>query len=310
MGNVHPPNLSNLSVVGLLRQGASWLDEPEPLKVRVYTHNIRYDNRNPSPGEHLWEERREYVSRSIFFNTNNIPSVVCLQEVLHHQLTGIVEDLNHAQKQASLGHGWTYAGVGRADGKTKGEYSPIVYNTHTWDLVESQTFWLSETPDVPSKGWDADLERVVVWVHLKSKKDPKVHINVFNTHLDHIGVVARRESVKLIIQKAGGLNSYPSIFAGDFNVEKIEEPYVIAAEKMYDAATMVHGINRYGHNNTFTGFDHGQTEPEKVIDYIWIEKEKSKGLKVQSYGVLHSIFHSFYMSDHRPVAVDISISET
>ncbi|GEQ69193.1 hypothetical protein JCM33374_g2864 [Metschnikowia sp. JCM 33374] len=190
----------------------------KPLKLRLYTHNIRYDNKNLTPGERPWELRRPLVSESIENNTSGGPSVVCLQEVLFNQLEDILADLN-------TNNNWEYFGVGRKDGIKTGEYAPILYKTADWALESSRTYWLSETPDKPSVGWDAALERIVTEVVLKSKRNGQ-RVKVLNTHFDHKGVKARRESVKLIIRKMQ-VGHEPSFLCGDFNTQPTDEPYSI-----------------------------------------------------------------------------------
>lgn len=279
-----------------------------PLSVRVYTHNVRYDNNALWEGERPWSERKYYVASSIKFNGQSSNIVVTLQEVLNNQLNDL-QDL--------LGNEWTHYGVGREDGKTKGEFSPIFWKKTDWELLEAKTFWLSETPEQPSKGWDAQLERVVTWVHLQHH-ETKQKINVFSTHFDHQGVVARRESTKLIISKTKSINDDPSFFGGDFNTEPSDEPYQIASEHLLDASKQVtEPAQKYGHygDYTYTGFDGGIKERAKVIDYLWVEKpdvQKAKNyfLKVETFGILHSQYNDVYSSDHRPLVTDAKIFST
>ncbi|ODV62873.1 endonuclease/exonuclease/phosphatase family protein, partial [Ascoidea rubescens DSM 1968] len=266
-----------------------------PLEFRLYTHNIRYDNKNLWEGERPWSERKYLIASSIKFNAKK-NTLVCLQEVLYNQLVDL--------KQL-LGDEWNYFGVGRKDGKFSGEFNPIFYQKKDWKILNSKTFWLSQTPEIPSKGWDAALERIVEWLHLQNIPSNK-KINIFNTHLDHQGVIARRESVKLILQRCKNLNNNPSFFTGDFNTEPADEPYQIASKQLLDTNKAVNDkLNRYAHadESTYTGFDGGIVERAKVIDYIWATKD-SKNIFIKSFAVLHSKFN-FYMSDHRPVSSDI-----
>ena len=114
----------------------------------------------------------------------------------------------------SLGK-YKYTGIGHDDGKTKGEYSAIFFDTTRLKLIESSTFWLSLTPEVPgSKGWDANITRIVTWAKFRDLANKKLFF-VFNTHFDHIGQEARRESAKLLKQKVkdiAGVN--PVIITG------------------------------------------------------------------------------------------------
>lgn len=262
------------------------------MKIRLYTNNIRFDNRRIGRGEHYWEEREPLVSESIRIHTQPGPSVVCLQEVLHNQLNDILGNLNKAEKGE-----WDYYGVGRSDGKTKGEYSPILFKTADWKLVSSKTFWLSETPDKPSRGWDAALERIVTVVILKSVATGQ-KVKVLNTHYDHQGVVARRESSKLIMSKMD-IGPEPAFLCGDFNTEPSDEPYhLLQGSGFKDSRVQGEG---YGYKTTFSGFNHDH-EDNTIIDYIWA----GNGTEWQTYGVLPNYFE-FYMSDHRPVIADYLI---
>ncbi|CAH2355601.1 hypothetical protein CLIB1423_29S00804 [[Candida] railenensis] len=290
-------------------------DKPKSLDLRLYSHNIRYDNRNLERGEHLWSERKHLMTSSVKFHTESSgSSVIGLQEVLHGQLQDILEILNYGNND------WTYYGVGRTDGKESGEYAPILYKKSQWDLIGNRTFWLSETPDVPSIGWDSVLERIVTMVTLRSVVSPSHTINVFCTHFDHIGVVGRRESAKLIMDRMENFNEYPSFLLGDFNTEPKDEPYkILKSHGIKDSRTLATSRESYGHDYTFTGWDINK-EANTIIDYIWSPswstnstsigvstasggsptKYPRTSIQIKNFGVLHSHF-GFYMSDHRPV---------
>lgn len=273
--------------------------------IRLYTNNIRYDNRNLAQGESYWEKRAPLISESIRFHTQAGPSVVCLQEVLYNQVEDILANLN----KKSEGKGkteedklessdlWDYYGLGRTDGKKLGEFSPIFFKNSQWELVSSKTWWLSETPEKPSRGWDAVLERIVTVVILKSKINGQ-KVKVLNTHFDHIGVTARRELAKLIMSKMDQ-GPEPAFLCGDFNTEPKDEPYKLLLSSGFKDSRVQGEI--YGYNTTFTGFDHNN-EANTIIDYIWA----GNGTVWQDYGVLPNYF-GFYMSDHRPVVADYLI---
>ncbi|EGW35647.1 uncharacterized protein SPAPADRAFT_58854 [Spathaspora passalidarum NRRL Y-27907] len=282
--------------------------------VRIYTNNIRYDNRNhPDEFEQPWKKRRVQSINSMDFHSSAQANVVCLQEVLHHQLNDILDKLNKHDE-------WTYYGVGRSDGITRGEYAPILYKKSEWRVVQNTTYWLSETPWKPSRGWDAALERIVTMITLQSYHNPLVKINVFNTHYDHRGKVARRESSKLIVNKMQNFNTYPSFLCGDFNTEPKDEPYHILTKAGFkDARKLVNWDDEYGHSTTFTGFNK-EHEADSIIDYIWspyftrsdeVETESINYFKLnhhryydivlRQFGILHNYFKGFYFSDHRPV---------
>src|ERR1700712_2471583 len=129
----------------------------KPLSIRLVTHNIRYAATSLFKGEKPWSERAPQLIAGLNFATTGNPAAfICLQEVLHPQLTDIMTGLNSDDKSK-----WAYQGVGRDDGKKAGEFSPILYQTATYKLISFQTRWLSETPDRPSLGWDAACTRIL-----------------------------------------------------------------------------------------------------------------------------------------------------
>jgi endonuclease/exonuclease/phosphatase family metal-dependent hydrolase len=259
------------------------------ISFRIYTHNIRYDNRSPTDGEELWETRKYLVVSSIRFHAR-ANSFVCLQEALHHQLLDILE---------GLGSNWAYVGVGRDDGETSGEFAPILYRKDEWNVVNCCTTWLSPTPDVPSRGWDAALPRILTWASFENISTGG-KANIFNTHLDHQGVVAREESAKLILDRVKTLGEgSPAVLVGDFNSTDKDNAYRTVASELVDASKDVAKHDIYGHTLTYTGFN--DRECPSRIDYVWV----TRGVIPHSYGVLHSRFNNITFSDHRPVVADI-----
>lgn len=316
----------------------------DSIKLRIYTNNIRLNGNSLFPHERPWSKRRGLITSSIDFHTDpGSANVVCLQEVLHDQL----QDILYALNDEGLVEEWGYYGVGRTDGLTRGEYSPIFFKHEDWIVLDNKTYWLSETPDVPSKGWDAVLERIVTMVTVQSRVNPRIKLNFFNTHFDHIGKEARRQSSLLIIDRMKNHNDYPSFLCGDFNTQPTDEPYHILKKHGFkDSRTLIDSLHSYGHNFTYTGFDHNH-EDTTIIDYIWapyfaknghVEAIKQLGqsmddfkvseediededinffkltlheaysIAIKSYGVLHSHF-SYYMSDHRPVVADYVVNK-
>lgn len=262
-----------------LRYEAHFPNLVDPLNLRIYTNNIRFDNKNRDSHEKPWSKRKQLITSSIAFNTRpGNANVVCLQEVLHNQLEDILFNLNHGNEGE-----WTYYGVGRSDGLTRGEYAPILFKDQEWSVIENRTFWLSETPDVPSRGWDAALERIVTMVTLQSRVNPLIKINFFNTHYDHKGIEARRKSSLLIIDRMTNYNDYPSFLCGDFNTQPTDEPYHILKEHGFkDSRTLADSLNSYGHWSTFTGFDKHH-EDNTIIDYIWAPYFAKNGNKPVSH---------------------------
>lgn len=262
--------------------------------IRFYTHNVRYATTSPTRGEKLWKDRKQYVVNSILFNVDVAPlAFVCLQEVLYPQLQDILK---------ALGDEWTYIGVARDDGKKSGEFNPILYKHAVWKLLDHSTTWLSATPNVPSKGWDGGSYRILNWGLFQAKHNSTVAINVFNTHLDNEGVVARREGAKIIIKhyKEKAI-LHPLVLTGDFNSPPEDEAYKIVHNSLTDSYLSVEKPLRYGHFFTYTGFN--SDEPKTRIDFIWT----SSKVKVKRSGVLHSDFDATIFSDHRPVVSDVTI---
>ncbi|MFK7811686.1 MAG: endonuclease/exonuclease/phosphatase family protein, partial [Maribacter sp.] len=219
------------------------------------------------------------------------PQFIGMQEVLFRQLEYLNESLTN----------YTYIGVGRDDGKQKGEFSPILYDATKYELLESNTFWLSKTPDKISVGWDAAMERICSY-GLFLNKNTKKKLWVFNTHFDHIGVKARKKSVKLILKKIKQLNTQklPVALMGDFNLIPEEKPIQLLQKKMNDGLTIAKSPLE-GPKGTFNGFD--VDDPmERRIDYIF-----TKGFAVESY--LHideRLENGKHISDHLPVLTTLS----
>lgn len=136
------------------------------LPLRILTHNIRYATKSPFKGELRWDDRKQSLLNELRFNTRHQDAFICLQEVLHNQLVDVLSGLNQQSPPSSnptpTGQQWTYIGVGRDDGHEAGEYSAILYKPSVWQLKHWDSVWLSETPDKPSKGWDAASIRILV----------------------------------------------------------------------------------------------------------------------------------------------------
>ena len=182
-------------------------------KLRWGTFNIRLQNGGDEKAGVGWSVRRDRVAD--YIKRNHI-DVIGMQEVLHTQLEDLLQRLPE----------YDYVGVGRTDGATKGEYSPVFFLKERFEVLEKGNFWLSETPDVPgSVGWDAALERIASYAKLRDKATGKVFMAV-NTHFDHVGVKARRESAKLIMRKIQEIvGTRPAVVTGDFNVTEDDEAY-------------------------------------------------------------------------------------
>jgi len=252
--------------------------------VKVITYNLRYDN--PKDGENQWQLRKGLVTDLIKFYS---PDVWGTQEGLAGQLAFLDSALTD----------YKHFGIGR-DANGSGEHCAIFYNTKRFKLVKQSTFWLSETPDVISKGWDAALNRICTYGLLKDLKTKK-QIWVFNTHFDHIGTQARINSAKLIYEKINSLNKehYPVVLMGDFNLEPETEPIKYLTGVLNN--TMFTAELIYGNSGTFNGFEFCKPVKE-VIDYIFTTK---KGFKALKYAVLTDSRNCRYLSDHLPVYAEL-----
>lgn len=256
-------------------------------QTNVLSFNIRYDT--SKDGINQWNNRKEKVAQLITFHEADI---IGLQEVLKSQL----DDLEN------LLPSYTWIGVGRDDGKEAGEYSPILFQKNRFKLLKEGTFWLSETCDVAgSRGWDAACNRVVTWAYFKDKKQRK-KFYFFNTHFDHRGVVARRESAQLILQKIqeiAGDNAF--VLTGDFNGNPESEPYRILTNKEDEVdlqdAYFRSQTGHYGQLGTFSGFKALTEDDQNRIDYIFVPKK----IKVLKHAILTDSWGGLFPSDHFPV---------
>jgi endonuclease/exonuclease/phosphatase family metal-dependent hydrolase len=255
-------------------------------KLRLMTYNIRLDV--VSDGENAWPNRKAYWASQVAFYE---PDIFGIQEALPNQVADI----------AGLLPKYNYVGIGR-DGIGKGESSNIFFKKDRFTVLQENTFWLSETPDKISKGWDAALNRVCTYALLKDKKT-KQSFWVFNTHLDHIGELARTNSILLILSKIKELNTknYPVFFMGDFNSQPTEER-IISLKKQMDDSHDISGETPFGPSGTFNAFRHNEAVTKR-IDYIFLSK--GNPFKVTKYGVLSDSKDLKYPSDHLPVYIEL-----
>ena len=252
---------------------------------QVMTYNIRYGNAND--GENHWNLRKDFLQGQIAFYK---PDIFGIQEALHFQVKYL--DSSFAN--------YNYVGVGRDDGKEKGEYSAVFYNGDKFKVLDHSTFWLSKTPDKISVGWDAAMERICTYA-LFENKISKQKFWVFNTHFDHIGEQARIESAKLIYKKITALNSdnLPVIVMGDFNLEPDSAPIQFLATNLSDSYKS--SLEKpFGPSGTFNGFKFNEPVTRR-IDYIFTSK---KNIKVLQYAVLSDSKDCKYPSDHLPVFLE------
>jgi endonuclease/exonuclease/phosphatase family metal-dependent hydrolase len=258
--------------------------------LNVMTFNIRYDNADDL--QNNWQYRKDFAGQMIRFYDVDIMGT---QEVLKNQLDDLLQRLPDYKS----------LGVGREDGKEKGEYSAIFYKAKKYEVEKNGQFWLSQRPEeVASKGWDAACERIVTWCIFKEKKTG-LRFVFFNTHFDHVGVLARKESAlllkKRIIEIAGTL---PVILTGDLNVPPLSEAVqTILADGLLEDARKIAKIV-YGPSWSFHGFGLTPLPERKLIDYIFV----AKGTKVTRYASISESLDATFLSDHNPVFAKIEFT--
>lgn len=246
-------------------------------ELKVISYNIRVGK--GKDGSNSWEYRRP---ASIAMLLEQMPDIFGLQEALDFQVDYLQDNLP----------GYANVGVGRDDGVAKGERMAIFYNTERVELLDWGTYWLSETPDVPSKGWDAAYPRCATWSKMRLKDSGKEFFYV-NTHLDHQGAESQRKGLDMIVSKIAQMNpdGLPMVLTGDFNVEP-ENPVLDELDsRMHSARTSALDSNDKA---TFNGWGSRAI----IIDYIY----HSGFLYCPEYEVLDRSYDSVsYISDHYPV---------
>lgn len=267
----------------------------QPTSFTVASYNLRNANGSDSVQGNGWGQRYPVIAKMVQYHDFDIFGT---QECLTHQL----EDL-----KATLSD-YDYIGVGRDDGKLKGEYSAIFYRTDKFEVMKKGDFWLSETPDIPGKGWDAVLPRVCSWGHFKYK-DTGFEFLFFNLHMDHIGKKARVESAFLVQKKMKELGTdLPVILTGDFNVDQTHQSYnaFVSQGALCDSYEV--SDFRFAPNGTFNSFDPNNFT-ESRIDHIFV----SPSFHVKKYGILTDTYRSINIqayqarvpSDHFPVKIEL-----
>lgn len=240
--------------------------------LRVGSFNLRYDN--PADSLNNWEYRKNAIAEFIQFQDFQILGT---QEGLQHQL-------DQLQKMLPT---FAYIGVGREDGEHAGEHSAIFYKKDRFQLLDKGDFWLSQDPSKPNKGWDAVLPRICSWGEFKDKKTG-LKFYFFNTHFDHVGTVARRESAKLILKKIKEIaGKKPVLLSGDFNVDQNSASYKIlnGSELLtdsYDLADLT-----YGADGSFNGFNINN-HTDSRIDHIFVTDDFNVG----KHGILTDTYHT------------------
>lgn len=260
--------------------------------LNVMTFNIRLNLYSDS--SNAWPFREKKVVSQILFHDVHLLGV---QEALPGQMINLQQRLTQ----------YKYVGVGRDDGKDKGEYSAIFYDTTRLQVLQSETFWLSETPQVPgSKSWNAAITRIVTWAKFRDRKTKKTFF-AFNTHFDHIGQVARRESAKLLLQKIKEIaGNTPAVITGDFNSKPADEPIRVIADpanplRLTDTKEIT-AMPPYGPSGTFNAFQSKEID-DLPIDFIFIKGK----WKVKKHATLSETWKGRFASDHFAVLAVVAL---
>jgi len=257
-----------------------------PLALRVMSYNIRFDDHDAVDG---WEQRRGKVSALL---KAQAPDLIGVQEALYHQL----EDL----EEALPGFGWT--GQGREDGEEQGEFCAIFYDQGLLQLLDAGNFWLSPTPDEPSKGWDAALPRICSWARFRHPASGRTFYH-FNTHFDHRGEEARpNASGVLVTRMRMKAKDEAVIVTGDLNVTPDTPAYETMVEgTLLQDAKQITQTPHQGPEGTMSGFD-AEVPPSKRIDYIFVKKP----LQVLRHAHLTEVQNGRYISDHLAVLAEVA----
>jgi len=254
--------------------------------LRVASYNLRMDT--SGDGDDAWPHRKEMVKGLIRFHQLDI---VGTQEGFKHQLDDILELDNYA-----------YVGAGRDDGIDAGEHSAIIYRKDRFEVLQNGDFWFSETPEEPSKGWDATCcNRICSWAQFKDTASGATFY-VFNAHYDHQGRKARKNSSLMLVERIEKIaGDHPVFVTGDFNAVPEDEPI----QTIYDSGKLNDSYlitlePPYGTTGTFTGF-RLDAPMQNRIDYVWV----TPGITVKRYGVLNDMQYGHFPSDHFPVVIDV-----
>jgi endonuclease/exonuclease/phosphatase family metal-dependent hydrolase len=237
-----------LAAIMVLPMNAANKEKKDDNTLKVMSYNIRLGSAND--GTNSWGLRYPATAEMI---EDQMPDIFGVQEALASQIRFIEDNFVNYKS----------VGVGREDGKKGGEHMSIFWNKKTVSLLKWGTFWLSETPEKPSMGWDAACKRTATWALMKCKKTGKKFYYV-NTHLDHKGVEAQKNGLKLIVDRIDDINpeGYPMILTGDFNITP-DNPNLVELDSKMQSVRKV--AEKTDNHDTFNGWGKGKG----VIDYIY-----------------------------------------
>jgi len=262
--------------------------------LKVMTFNIRLNLASDSMN--AWPYRKDKVASQVMYHH---PDILGVQEALHEQMLDLKNSLA----------GYKYCGGGRDDGKTKGEYSAIFYDTTKLELLETNTFWLSTTPKIPgSKSWDAAITRIMTWAEFRDRKTKKIFF-AFNTHFDHRGVEARKQSALLLLEKVYEIaGKYPAVITGDFNAIPSDEPIRIITDKsgkLHLKDSKEFSITpHYGPMGSFNAFGPKEIHDDP-IDYIFFKGKWT----VLNHATISQTWGGRFASDHFAVISEMRMGK-
>ncbi len=265
------------------------------LELKVVSYNIRHGL--GKDGDNAWEFRKEATPAMI---DSLKPDLLGLQEALRFQIDYILENCPD----------YAFYGVGRDDGGEAGEHTAVFYNKNVFKFIEGQNFWLSETPDVPSCGWDSRHHRTATAVYLEHMETGRKLFYV-NTHLDHKGTEARKNGLQLIVDRIDAINTegVPMVLTGDFNMVK-SDPSILPLEgRLLDARVCAAQTDTlYSFNDWVDAYgaarpEHLYGRPDNRIDYIFYSPEGECSLFETDTTTYLGIP---YISDHYPVIAEIA----
>ncbi len=247
--------------------------------LKVMSYNIRLGT--AKDGTNSWEYR--YPATALMLEDQK-PDVFGVQEAFDFQVRFIVDNFSD----------YDCVGVGRDNGKSEGEHMSIFWNKKTIKMLKWGTFWLSETPEKPSKGWDAKCKRTATWALMKDKKTGKRFYYV-NTHLDHRGSEARRQGLNLIVSRIDEINpkGYPMVLTGDFNMKPNDAALSGLEQRMQSARKIAPKTDNKATLNLW-----GKAKSDMVIDYIYVSGFSA----CPEYHTITEKYGSWkYVSDHYPI---------
>jgi len=247
--------------------------------LKFISFNIRQSGLPGQDGNNKWDNRKGATIKLI---EQEAPAVFGLQEALLEQVRYIEKNLPQ----------YTRFGVGRDDGENAGEFMAVFYLSDEFNLLRSGTFWLSETPDSVSKGWDAGCFRTVTWVLLQDKKSKK-EFYYFNTHFDNQGAAARENSAKLVAKRIKDITTKKAsiILGGDFN-SSMSDPIFNPLKKYMNVVRECSPVT--DNKGTFNGF--GSTPNNIVLDHFFC-----KNVTCKLFKTLDGNYGAPYISDHYPI---------